>query len=151
MMENCKAGYPGKDAMRGKAEKMLGGEFRKMSTAENNRTNTAARMPKRNFKTGGRVHGLTKDQTDLHIPKKAGYAMGGSVYEGEMNGERPTTKTVHHNYEADMRGERPVAKADGLKKGGCVKGYAMGGVAKIRHKQMPSDYAKLKRVKNHMK
>lgn len=125
-MEKCKSGYRGKDAMRGKAERMLGSEFRKVSTAENNRTNTAARMPKRNFKTGGTVHGLNKDQADLHLPKKANYARGGSVYEGEMNGERRGSH--RHNYEADMRGEKPVAKAQGLKKGGTVKkNYALGG------------------------
>lgn len=53
-------------------------------------------------------------------------ASGGDVYEREMVGEKPTRRQHHYDYEAQMVGERPV---HGEK-------FAVGGVGKIRHKEM---------------
>lgn len=47
-------------------------------------------------------------------------AKGGSVYEKQMVGERPSSKPHHFNYEADMRGEHTRSS------------FAAGGVAKMR-------------------
>ncbi len=55
--------------------------------------------------------------------------------ESEMIGERPG-KHKAINYERDMVGEKPKKKA--FKEGGHVKKMAMGGVAKIRHKEATS-------------
>ncbi len=71
----------------------------------------AAQIPTINVKRGGKV---------------ARKANGGSIYEREMLGERPSRRAPRINYEADMRGERPVRKTSAarpatFKKGGRVK------------------------------
>lgn len=62
------------------------------------------------------------------VYKKGGHAMmkksnGGTIYEREMEGEKPHTNFNHFNYEGQMRGEHPTQRAQ----------YAAGGVAKMRH------------------
>lgn len=94
-------------------------------------------------------HAMNKEQTDLVLPrrkpekqannqatsfaaaakmKKGGQvkkAGGGTVYEAEMRGMKPSTKKTTINYEKDMKGMKPKAKAK----------MAMGGVGKIRLNQ----------------
>ena len=101
---------------------------------------------------GGHMHRQTHKKH--HHPVKK--AAGGTVYEREMRGERPTTHLTKINYEKDMKGMKPASvphmtgttrKNPGsvdqsfgsvFKKGGkaCTGGrmkMAAGGVGKIRH------------------
>jgi hypothetical protein len=59
MIENYKPGFQGYDRMREKAEEAFRGELKSSSDKK--------------YAGGGRVNGLTKDQTDLHIPKLKHY------------------------------------------------------------------------------
>jgi hypothetical protein len=103
------AGYVKKDAMREKAQKLLGGELAKTSMEVPASRSEPAKTPMRLYKAGGHVHPLTKEQTDMHLPRK----------------ETPKVIGMH--------------ETDKMKKGGhakkhCQK-FAAGGAAKIRHKQ----------------
>lgn len=102
-----------------------------------------------------------------HGHKKHHKAAGGTVYEHQMVGERPSHKAHHFNYESEMMGEYPVSKPRAtrqskaglhdanhgqlFKKGGhshsrhhhhkMAEGgmkMAAGGVGKIRHNQATS-------------
>jgi hypothetical protein len=188
-----KAGHGGEDSMRSKAERMFHHEMQSMPKEIESASSTG-RTKLRLYKKGGSVkaiHKLTKDQTDLHIPrraktpklnieslaeaqkmkkggcydqggevsmkkgghKKKGYASGGTVYEREMVGEKPSSKMPHFNYEAEMKGSKCVSPSDHMSKGERVPGrggnpmkeggamkhggkahkYAAGGAGKVRH------------------
>lgn len=79
------------------------------------------------FKKGG--------QPNSHKGKAMKKASGGTVYERQMVGERPSTKMPHNSYESEMRGMKPVRKA--MASGGEAR-MAMGGSGKVRHKQATS-------------
>lgn len=78
------------------------------------------------------------------------YSKGGTVYEREMVGEKPTSKMPHYNYESQMKGTKCIAPSDSMSKGERVLGrggnpmkkggkvhhkrhYAIGGSGKVRH------------------
>ena len=153
--EGYKAGYPGEDSMRTKAERLFKGEMASTPMNMPASFSAPANNKMRLYKKGGSVK---KDieggsLTDLHLPrhkskvasmkggmKKGGhcYKEGGHVlkfpgstpYEHHMVGE--SKGKPHINYESNMKGEKVVRCAK--KEGGRVEKFAAGGVAKIRHK-----------------
>lgn len=154
-----RAGYHGEDSMRDKAEKLFREEDRGDISRGKQSASSKGTQKMRLYAKGGAVHHkMSEEQHDMVLPKrmktpklnietmeeaehfkkggnvKHKKAAGGTVYEREMVGEKPTTKRPNINYEADMRGERPVKKAKKAL-GGAVSKLAIGGVGKIRHKE----------------
>lgn len=91
-MHDYKPGYAGQDSMRKRAEEAFAGEMR--AASRNSRSNTSAvgRETNGNYKKGGhtKVHRLSKEQTDLHIPRKMkgkeALKGGGEAYETMKKG-----------------------------------------------------------------
>jgi hypothetical protein len=71
MSYEYKSGFCGHDSMRDKAMKEFGHELRRetMHVPESNSSKARTNMPL--YKKGGKVHGLTKMQTDLYIPTRS--------------------------------------------------------------------------------
>lgn len=69
-MYDYKPGYAGHDSMRARAEQAFGEEMR--AAHHNSRRKTVERETHGHYKKGGhtKMHRLTKEQTDLHIPRK---------------------------------------------------------------------------------
>jgi len=137
-MHRFEPGFAGYDSMREKAHKMFKHE---MSMSEGkrgihhamSREQSDMKLPRKmglpsqenreyHFKNGGHAKTKMYCNTGGMAEKTPRYSSGGTVYEREMVGERPSRKRPHINYESDMRGEHGVK-------------MAMGGVGKIRHKE----------------
>jgi hypothetical protein len=153
------AGYVGKkDPNRAEARKLLKGDVKDMIMPKPRESaSSRGRENLRPFKKGGHAHCMPKTQTNMVLPKREASSKykiekfseaekmkkshGGSVYEQEMTGERPSKKTPHINYETQMRGEHgkkaKMASGGCFKKGTHVK-RAMGGPGKMRKDEMTS-------------
>lgn len=94
--DEFEAGYHGKkDSMRENAKKMLGNEFKETPMNIPASSKAPSRTPIRTFKKGGKVHKLTKDQTNLHLPQrkkavtikegKPKFGMGGALLGGLLS------------------------------------------------------------------
>lgn len=84
--------------------------------------------------------GMPAKRRGGHMKHKAS---GGTIYERQMNGERPGRTPHHYNYEAEMRGEKPVRTSSsrhqskkGLHDMEHGQMFAAGGAGKIRKGQM---------------
>ena len=76
-MEGMLSGYQGADEMREKAEKMFAPQMKGVRVTEVESMSSPNRTAIRPFNKGGKVHGLSREQSDLHLPKamKASPAM----------------------------------------------------------------------------
>lgn len=117
-MKKMLPGFQGKDAMREKAKKILGNQMRE-NMEPTYSSSAMGRTHIRPYKKGGKVHKLTKEQTDLHLPKMC---------------KTPKNK------------QQLMSKADHFKKGGKVKSerhknmhkFADGGIADLANKARSS-------------
>lgn len=125
-----RAGYPGRDAMREKAEGVFGNEFKDTNMYERGSASAPSRTPRRLYKKGGKVNSYKQEAkelgghlTDLFIPKeisitqmrepmrnksKVCKSVGGAVSNPENRNFLSPKASV---YEKDMLGERPSKKA----------------------------------------
>lgn len=168
------SGYLGEDSMRQNAEKMfkLGGGAKGIKITQ---IETIGEAPERSYKRGGKVHPLSKMQTDMHLPHlthespdkikfsrksynkeraidtakrgKGKHGWGGFIgsglgaLAGAGLGSLAGGVGAMPGALAGAGLGRQIGEALPFKKGGktCAKKMAMGGVAKIRHKEATAD------------
>lgn len=107
---NFKSGFAGHDSMRQKAMKEFGNELRRETThvPESNSSKARTNMPL--YKKGGKVHGLTKMQTDLYIPTRS-----------KQHHQKPVRfEKVEHKADGGILGLPERQMPEGVKRGGKI-------------------------------
>lgn len=164
---SSKPGYPGRDAMRERAEALFRSEGRTNMRSTPN-LSARDRIPPRTFAKGGHamhraeggktIHRLTKEQSDMHMPRRISaskYAEGGSAQALRLGGMAHGGKARHHSHRSKHRyDEGGIAEmapagygsADSSVATMRLGGMACGGKTK-HHKKHRAEGGELRRAK----